>query len=314
MNYEILGNTGIKVSKLCFGSLTLGPLQGRLSIEKGAEVIIRALELGVNFIDTAEYYNTYPYIKKALKEKEGVVIATKSYAYSYQGMEKSIKRALNELGVEQIDIFLLHEQESFLTFKGHRGAFKCLEDAKKKGIIKAIGISTHCVGMVRSAVYIPEIEIIHPIVNFKGLGIKDGTIEEMLKEIKKAYEIGKGIYGMKPLGGGNFISCYDKAMEYVLNIPYLHSIAVGMRTKEEVEANVLKFNGKEIPKSLKAQINNQPRRIIVEEWCTGCRKCKLKCPQAAIKIEDNKAKIDNRSCVLCGYCSVYCPEFCIKII
>ena len=252
MEYNILGNTGIKVSRLCFGSLTIGPLQGRLQIEEGANVVCKALELGVNFIDTAEYYNTYSYINRAIQKTKikDIVIASKSYAYSYKGMEKSIKNALKQLGVDQIDIFLLHEQESLLTFRGHGDAYKCLEDAKKKGIIKAIGVSTHCVEMVRRAVHIPEIEIIHPLINFKGLGIKDGTAEDMLVEIKKAYKNGKGIYGMKPLGGGNLIKSYDKAIDFVLEIPYISSVAIGMKTEEEVQLNVMKFNKEEIPDSL----------------------------------------------------------------
>ena len=51
-----------------------------------------------------------------------------------------------------------------------------------------------------------EIEIIHPIVNKEGIGIQDGNIEDMLTAIEKAYNKGKGIYGMKPLGGGHLIN------------------------------------------------------------------------------------------------------------
>lgn len=316
MEYNVLGNAGIKVSRLCFGSLTIGPLQGRLQIEEGANVICKAIDLGVNFIDTAEYYNTYPYINRAIQKtkRKDIVIATKSYAYSFEGMAKSIRNALKQLGVDQIDIFLLHEQESLLTFRGHGDAYKCLEEAKKKGVIKAIGVSTHCVEMVRRAVHIPEIEIIHPLINFKGLGIQDGTTEDMLIEIKRAYRNGKGIYGMKPLGGGNLIRSYDKAIDYVLGIPYLSSIAIGMKTEEEVELNVMKFSGKQIPESLRRTINDQIKELIVEEWCTGCGNCALKCPQKAIKIVKGRAVVEKEHCILCGYCSGYCPEFCIKIV
>lgn len=316
MEYNVLGNTGIKVSKLCFGSLTIGPLQGNLQIEEGADIICDAFNLGVNFIDTAEYYDTYLHINRALKKtnKENIVIATKSYAYTYSGMQKSIKKALKQLSVNHIDIFLLHEQESLLTFRGHSDAYKCLEDAKKHGIIKAIGISTHHVEMVRRAVNIPEIEIIHPLINIKGLGIPDGTVNDMLIEVEKAYNNGKGIYGMKPLGGGNLIKSYDSAIDFVLGIPHLSSIALGMKTKEEVIANVMKFKGINIPQSLKSTLAKQTKNVIVEDWCIGCGRCAVKCPQKAIKIIDGKAYINKELCILCGYCSGYCPEFCIKIV
>jgi len=61
-----LGKTGIKVTELCFGALPIGPLQANISVKKGAKLIRTALERGINFIDTAEVYQTYPHIKKAL--------------------------------------------------------------------------------------------------------------------------------------------------------------------------------------------------------------------------------------------------------
>ncbi len=63
----------------------------------------------------------------------------------------------------------------------------------------------------------PEVEVIHPIVNKTGIGIGDGTINEMLKAVEKAFNRGKGIYSMKPLGGGNLISSYDEAIKFVLD-------------------------------------------------------------------------------------------------
>ncbi|HHY14182.1 MAG TPA: 4Fe-4S binding protein [Thermoanaerobacterales bacterium] len=168
--------------------------------------------------------------------------------------------------------------------------------------------------MVRRAVNIPEIEIIHPLINIKGLGIPDGTVNDMLIEVEKAYNNGKGIYGMKPLGGGNLIKSYDSAIDFVLGIPHLSSIALGMKTKEEVIANVMKFKGINIPQSLKSTLAKQTKNVIVEDWCIGCGRCAVKCPQKAIKIIDGKAYINKELCILCGYCSGYCPEFCIKIV
>ncbi|MCL5290108.1 MAG: aldo/keto reductase, partial [Firmicutes bacterium] len=74
MQYRVLGRTGFKVSRLCFGALTVGPLQAGLPVAEGAGVIRRAIDYGVNLIDTAELYGTYSYIREALKgvEREGV--------------------------------------------------------------------------------------------------------------------------------------------------------------------------------------------------------------------------------------------------
>lgn len=54
MQYNKLGKTGITVSRLCFGSLTISPLQRDMTLHEGVMVIDKAIELGVNFIDTAD--------------------------------------------------------------------------------------------------------------------------------------------------------------------------------------------------------------------------------------------------------------------
>ncbi|NLA85515.1 MAG: aldo/keto reductase, partial [Clostridiales bacterium] len=66
MEYRELGHTGLMVSRLCFGGLVIGPLQKDMSVEEGGEVIAEALRLGVNFIDTADLYDTYRHIKRAM--------------------------------------------------------------------------------------------------------------------------------------------------------------------------------------------------------------------------------------------------------
>ncbi|NLJ40321.1 MAG: aldo/keto reductase, partial [Clostridiales bacterium] len=119
MKYNILGNTGIRVSKLCFGSLTVSPLQKNLSVDDGKDLILAAAKLGVNFIDTADLYDNYPIIKKALKEYPNLVISSKSYAYDNKTAKATLNRALKGIDRDYIDIFLLHEQEGPLTLKGH---------------------------------------------------------------------------------------------------------------------------------------------------------------------------------------------------
>ena len=184
-----LGNTGIEVSRLCFGGLVIGPLQKNMTVEAGAGVIVRALEKGVNFIDTAELYGTYGHIREAVR-RSGTrpVIATKSYAYSREGAAQSLEKARYELDTDVIDIFLMHEQETRLTLRGHREALEYYLEAKQKGVIRAVGVSTHNIEVVEAAAEMPEIEVIHPLVNRTGIGIGDGSVEQMLKAVERAYE------------------------------------------------------------------------------------------------------------------------------
>lgn len=316
MEYRFLGNTGIKVSRLCFGGLTVGPLQANLCPEAGGEIIAEAFRQGINFIDTAELYGTYPHIKRALTlyKDNPIIIATKSYAYDEETAKRSVDLALTSMDLHHLDIFLLHEQESEHTLRGHDGALKYYLKMKEQGIIKAVGISTHTIKAVKAAAKIPEIDVIHPIINKAGLGIQDGPVEDMLKALEIAKENGKGIYGMKPLGGGNLIHSSAECFQFVLNLPMLDSIAVGMQTKEEVQANIMVFSGKEVPASVQNSISNHLRKLHIDFWCEKCSKCIDHCRHGALILTEEGISVNRDQCVLCGYCSSYCPNFCIKIV
>lgn len=312
---RVLGKTGINVSRICFGALTIGPLQADLTLKEGARVLRQALELGVNFIDTAKIYNTYPYIREAIKGfKNDVIIASKSYDYTYEGMRQSIEEALKELNRDYIDIFMLHEQESALTLRGHAAAIEYLLYAKKAGLIRTIGISTHHIAAVLAAAEMPEIEVIHPIINLNGIGIQDGTPTQMLQAIKLAYSKGKGLYGMKSLGGGNLLNMAEEALNYVLNIDELSSVAIGMRAEVEVFYNVAYFSGETISTEIKNQLHQQPRKLHIEDWCKNCGECIKRCQASALSKGISRVFVDQEKCRLCGYCASVCPEFCIKVI
>lgn len=315
MIYNSLGNTGIEVSQLCFGSLTIGPLQKNLPLVEGVNIIEKAIELGVNFIDTADIYGTYPYIKEILKNHPDIVVASKSYAYDSRTAEETLNRALGGTGRDYIDIFLLHEQEGPYTLKGHWEAIEYLTRCKEKGLIRAIGLSTHHVAGVRSGAITPEIDIIHPILNYKGVGIVDGTLDHMEKAISLAWHNGKGIYAMKPLGGGHLISDMEDAFEYILSFPYIHSIATGMQRIQEVEANVQIFNGQSPCKHKLSELKNYRRSLFIHDWCIGCGVCTERCQYKALSLgSDGKAKVDLDKCILCGYCGSVCSELAIKVI
>src|SRR5665648_55688 len=311
-----LGKTGIKVTEMCFGALPIGPLQANISVEKGEELIRAALERGINFIDTAEAYKTYPHIKKALESYHGeVIIATKSSAKTYKKMEQSIKDALESLGRSYIDIFLLHAAKvTPSVFEERAGAFQCLQDYKAKGVIRAIGISTHVVGVVKRAAEIKEIDIIFPIINKLGMGIIDGSVDDMVKAISEAHKAGKGLYAMKALAGGHLIGQLEEAFNFVRNIKGISSIAVGMVNQEELEINLKIFNDEKIPQELLTQKNKPSKRLFISRFCKGCGTCVKACPNNALSLKNGKAVVDHKLCILCGYCNPACPEFVIRLI
>lgn len=314
MEYNRLGNSGLTVSRICFGALVIGPLQLGFSEEEGGEVIREALDMGINFIDTAQLYQTYPHIRYAIR-KSGItpVISTKCYAYSREDAAKAVEEARRMLDMDVIDIFMMHEQESRLTLEGHREALDYYLEAKEKGIIRATGVSTHNVEVCLAAADMEGIDVIHPLINMTGVGIGDGGIQDMLKAVEYAHGKGKGIYSMKALGGGTLISRFKESMEFILNIPFIDSVAIGMQSSDEVHMNLEIFEKGYVDDEMLARTVNGKKKLHVDFWCTGCGQCVKRCNQNALKLVDGKAEADGDRCILCGYCAPVCPEFAIKI-
>ena len=313
MDYRPLGNTGLTVSRLCFGALTLGPCQNDLTPEEGGRLIARAVERGVNFIDTAQLYRTYPHIREGIKGTgQDIVIASKTYAYEKTAAREAVDEARRALGRDVIDIFLLHEQESIHTLRGHTPALEELYRLKAVGAVRAVGCSTHRVAGVRGAIE-QGLDVVQALVNLTGLGIMDGSRADMESACADARAAGLGVYGMKVLGGGNLLRRAEEALSYALALPCLDSIAVGMGTLGQIEADVAFFERGHFPSSSFDQ-SLPGKRLLIEEWCTGCGECAEACRSRAIKIKSGKAMCRSELCLLCGYCSQYCREFCVKIV
>lgn len=316
MIYKNLGKTKMNVSNICYGTLTLGPLQRNMDPVQGAALLEFAYNNGINIIDTAELYQTYEHIRHSFKNysRSKIHIFSKSYAYDKKTAQQSLEKALKEMGTDYLDGFLLHEQESEHTLRGHYEATEYFLKAKEKGYIRSFGISSHSVSCIASAVKTGYIDVIHPLINLSSIGIVDGDKDDMLKAIRFAKSQDIGIYSMKPLGGGNLISDYDKCIDYVLDIKEIDSIAIGMQSEAEIKTNILKFSGQKIPDDLRHSVKQQNRQLIISDWCIGCGKCEEACQQKAIKIIEGKAEVDTGKCTLCSYCASYCNEFCIKVI
>lgn len=309
-----LGVTGLSVSKLCFGTLTMSPLQRNMSPEDGAKLLVYAYERGVRFLDTADLYETYPHIRAALKDAPDYVISTKAYCYDRETAQAALERAFRGLGRDYVDLFMLHEQESLYTLRGHEEALLFLEEQRRKGHIGAVGVSTHYAGCVQAAPRFPAIKVVHPIINVGGIGIQDGSREDMEKAIAHAREFGIGIFAMKPLGGGHLIQSNREALEYALNNPLLDSVAVGMQTYEEIDANIAIANGDAEAIERLDHLHKRKREMMVHDYCEGCGRCAERCGQKAISIVNGRAQIDESKCVFCGYCARVCPQFCIKVV
>jgi uncharacterized protein len=315
---KILGKSGIEVSPIGFGSLTLGPFQLNMPVDKGADLIVNAVRKGINLIDTARAYKTYPYVREALRllspgEKEDFHVISRSYNWTRHGMKESFDEALREMDISRISIYMLHEMESEQTIQGHKEAIDFLIEMKSSGVLGAVGISTHFVSAVRAAALHPDVDVIFAILNQDGIGIMDGSRKDMEKALEEAQARGKGILIMKALGGGHLFRNARQALEYARDLPFAHSTILGMQDEEEIDYDISIFanSTKDIPMHLERK---QARRLFIEPWCGGCGECLASCPFKALTIEKGKAKVDPEKCLLCSYCAGNCPGFCIKVI
>ena len=342
MEKRFLGQAGIKVSRLCYGTLSLSCSQADLSAQEGGELIAYAAECGVDFVDTAELYGTYAHLRYALRHTSiPLTISTKSYAYDRSSARASVEKARRELDVDVIDLFMLHEQESVMTLLGHQEALDFYLTMKEKGVIRAVGISTHAIAPVQAIAQAKrmvqdepspcptdrpfhwgefdpgryrEIDVVHPILNRSGIGLLDGTAAQMLAAVEAAHQAGVGIVGMKMLGGGNLFNEFDEAVAYALSLDAADAFAVGMQSRDEIDMNIALFERREVTVEQMRRTKSRRRMLKIEDWCTGCGSCVKECKAGALQIVGGKAVSDPARCVLCSYCARACRDFAIKVI
>jgi len=337
------------VTRLAFGSLTVGPLQANLPLEEAAGVLAYAFDRGINFVDTAQYYINYPIIRRALElcaSPGDVIVSTKTYAYSREGAMEAVEEARRELNRDVIDIFMLHEQESIHTLHGHMDALQYLLEMREKGIIRAVGVSCHHVSCVEGVLELWEkegihLDVIHPLYNKAGIGIADGTEGNMARVLPLAKEKGIGIFAMKALAGGHLCGNAADALSFVLEKPFVDACAVGMQSKAEVDANIEFFSSGRFSEEAVRALGEKKRVLHIEDYCEGCGACVKRCPQGALRLEEltvrieknpydfssdfadcaeeptektvRYAAVDHEKCVLCAYCTAVCPVFALKV-
>jgi predicted aldo/keto reductase-like oxidoreductase len=313
-----LGKTNMMVSRLGFGSI---PIQ-RLLEDEAIAIIKRCLDLGITFIDTANAYSTSEErIGKAISgRQESAVIATKTQARTREEIEKHLQLSLKQLGVESIDLYQLHQVGDFKSLEAvleTDGALAVLETAKRAGVIKHIGVSSHQIDVAKALVKSDRFETIMFPFNF----VAREAADELLP---LAQEHDVGFIAMKPLAGG-MLGNATIAFKYLLQFPDVLLIP-GIEKISEIEEIVRLLEG---PQAMTAAEQAEMQRLKEELGTRFCRRCDY-CQPCSQEINISMAMVfptfvkrqppemvlsgmmatimeKAGDCIECGECEARCP-------
>ncbi len=153
MEYTTLGNSGIKVSRLCLGCMSFGDPASKmhawtLNPDESEAIIRHALDLGLNFFDTANTYSagtSEEYLGRAIKKnvaRDKVVLASKVYfnegALSRAAIEREIEGTLRRLGTDFLDLYIIHRFDYNTPIEE---TMEALNSLVKRGMVRALGAS-----------------------------------------------------------------------------------------------------------------------------------------------------------------------------
>src|SRR3954462_1070259 len=196
--------------------------QTRLGVKGFTRVVRHALDRGVCFFDVADQYGSHTYLREALKgvPRDRYVIQTKSHATDFANARSHIERYRMELGVDYIDIVLLHCMQKAGWPAENEGSMDYLREAKEQKIIRAHRTSCHGMDPLRTAAKDPFVEIDLARINPEGLIMDDKRPDEVASQLEEMHAAGKGVIGMKILGEGRITdpARKDASLRYVLGL------------------------------------------------------------------------------------------------
>jgi len=265
------GRTGLAVSRVAFGGI---PIQ-RLSRQNAVRLVADALDLGINFIDTAHVYgHSEEVIGEAMRtvSRDGLVIATKSPAADRKGLLADLDESLRRLRTDRIDIFQFHgvsSREKMTAVMGPGGAVEGMQEGLRAGKIRFPGFSSHSLPVAAEMIATGRFDAVQVPFNF----VDRQAADELIPLARRA---DMGIIAMKPLGGGllddarlcfRFLVQYPEAFPDpgIETLPQLREIIDVMASRGPLSED----ENRRI---------EQHRERLGGEWCHRCDYCQP-CPQ-----------------------------------
>ena len=305
MEYRKLGNTGLELSSLGFGTMRLPVIDGvfsNIDIDKAKELVRYAIDSGINYVDTAYPYHLNGTSEKALKEiladgyREKVYLGDKLSVWTcetYEDCEEMFNSQLERTGSDHFDLYFLHSMDSLFWERAKKlNVFKLFDKLIAEGKIKHIGFSFH-----------GKYDLFEEIVNayhwefcLLQINYMDTDYQAGIKGLEYAHEKGLGVLVMEPLKGGQLaneppksvkeiwaksdfdLSPAERGISFVLNRPEVSCVLSGMNAIEQVNENMdlatrffpNTYTEKELDiyKEVRAEFSK-----LIKIPCTRCQYC-----------------------------------------
>jgi D-threo-aldose 1-dehydrogenase len=279
----ILGRTGLEVSKLSLGTWGFGNAsapEARIGDDDNLVAVLQAtFDAGINFFDSAEAYANEERLGQLLKHvdvPDDLVVATKfghGKGFSAEQFKRSTEQSLRDLGVEKIELMMIHDprsQEDMDTILGKGGALEALRALQDQGLVGSLGVATGTLTPLKLAVESDEFDVIQfprlfTILNHAAMtsGLLDQARAKNMGTLAAAPFAGNilatGVRGVeRPLYGywdaqpevveavGKMqaraeelgVTLARAALQYVVMEPKIDSVVVGITKPSELEQNV----------------------------------------------------------------------------
>lgn len=267
MRYRRLGRTGLQVSEVGFGGAPAGLRNYLGAWEPGSEdaaeaierAIHRALDLGITYFDTAPSYGqgrSEELLGRGLRgRREQVLLATKLHGDDADAARRSVERSLARLGTDRIDVLQYHgtwyTDELVRNILRPGGVLEGMRALRDEGLVRFLGFTTEGVnGAASELVATGAFDVLQVCYNLLFQHPYDPSRRAGL--IYEAAACDMGIVAMRPLTSGIFqrwlgmvaaetaarIDWHRALLAFVLSNPLLSAAIVGMRSPDEVAANV----------------------------------------------------------------------------
>jgi predicted aldo/keto reductase-like oxidoreductase len=312
-----LGKTGLQVSRVGMGGIPilLPPP------DTATKVIERALDLGINLIDTSVYYDDSELrIGKAIAgRREDIIVVTKCSWRSAKATQNALEKSLKQLNTNYLDIWLFHNVSTDAAYKTMLRPTQSLKVAKKalkSDKVHHLGLSTHSLAIAQKAVTSELFDVILFPFNFVT-----NHAEEHLIPLTKDHDV--GFLAMKPFAGGQ-LSDADLTIKYLLQFDNVVPVP-GIETVENIEeiVNVVEGSWDLTPQDwqrIDTIRTQQSSKLCM--WCEYCKPCPkdINIPwvmniesmwilwgKAGFPGRMLKHVIQGRECDGCGECEDKCP-------